>query len=84
MEATVTMPPLTDAQAQNWIAFLRALQGPVGVFQFSAAFCAAYPTSLNNASPVTPRYWCLKSAERKWSIDANRFYGFTFDLLEVV
>ena len=33
LEASVSMPPLTQAQAQNWIAFLMALRGQANVFQ---------------------------------------------------
>ena len=78
MEANVTLPPLHDAVAQEWIVFFRALKGISGVFQFSAAFMAAYPTSLGT------RYWRMKSNVQKWSINENRFYGVSFEIREAI
>ena len=77
-KASVSMPAMTDANAQAWIDFLVALDGIANVFQFSAAFAAQYPASIGT------RYWCLTSDERKWSINANRMYGFQFDIREVL
>jgi hypothetical protein len=77
-KASVSMPAMTDANAQAWIAFLVALDGSANVFQFSAAFAAGYPASIGT------RYWCLDSNERKWSINQSRMYGFQFDIREVL
>ncbi len=77
-KATVTMPAMTDATAQAWIAFLVALDGMANVFQFSTAFAAKYPASIGS------RYWCLNSNERKWSINSNRAYGMQFEIREAI
>ena len=77
-KASVSMPAMTDANAQAWVAFLVALNGSANVFQFSAAFAAQYPLSIGT------RYWCLDSNERKWSINQSRMYGFQFDVREVL
>lgn len=85
MEAIVSLPPLTDAQAQAWVSFLFALQGIANVFQFNSAFVAAYPLSLNNnGSPPVPRYWRLKSNQRKWSVSEARLYGIQFEIREAI
>ncbi len=78
MEASVSLPPLTDAQAIEWIAFLRDLKGVANVFQFTAEFAAAYPDSVGD------RYWRLKSNQRKWSITEARLYGIQFDIMEAL
>jgi len=78
MEASVVMPPMTFVNAQAWVAFLRALQGVGNVFQFSAAFMAAYPADLGS------RYWRLKQNTRKWSISQARLYGLQFEIREAI
>ena len=78
MEATVTMPTLTYSQGQAWIAFLRALKGQACVFQFTAAFIAAFPEVGG-----TGIYWCLKSPSRKWSLSPGKLYGMSFEILQV-
>src|ERR1041385_4715845 len=78
MEASVSLPPLTDAQAQAWIQFLRDLKGMANVFKFSDAFVAAYESSIGN------RYWRLKSNQRKWSISEARVYGISFEIREAL
>ena len=40
MEASVSMPALTHAQAQEWIAFLMALRGQAKVFQLGDPLAA--------------------------------------------
>ena len=83
MEATVTMPPMSDANAQAWITFLRALQGSGNVFQFSGAFAAAFPASISTgSSPSGGRYWRLANNKRSWSISLGSIYGFKFDIIE--
>jgi hypothetical protein len=77
-KASVTMPAMTDTNAQAWVAFLVALNGIANCFQFGAAFAAAYPLSIGS------RYWCLTSNERKWSINSNRAYGMQFEIREVL
>lgn len=84
MKASVSLPPLTDAQAQDWIAFLVALKGVKNVFQFGSAFAAAYPASLKTGSPLSQRYWRLESNERKWSISEARVYGVQFNIIEAI
>lgn len=77
-KANVSMPAMTDANAQAWITFLTSLNGVSNCFQFSTAFAAAYPSSIGT------RYWCLTSNERKWSINTNRMYGIQFEVREVL
>lgn len=77
-KCSVSMPAMTDANAQAWVAFLVALAGGANVFQFGSAFAAAYPLSIGT------RYWCLVSNERKWSINSNRAYGMQFEIREVL
>lgn len=77
MEAVVTMPTLTYAQGQAWIAFLRALRGQAGVFQFTTAFVTAYPEIGSST------YFCLKTPSRKWSVNPGKLYGLSFEILEV-
>src|ERR1700679_3393337 len=57
-EASVSMPWMTTTVAAPWATFIEALKGVTGVFQFSAAICAAYPNELTSDGS-TPRYWCL-------------------------
>jgi len=75
LEASVTMPPMTDATAQAWVQFLKDLKGVANVFQFTAGFQAAFPLSIPNGW-----YWSLKSNERKWSITKAAIYGMQFDI----
>lgn len=84
MEASLSLPPLTDTDAQAWIAFLLALNGVANVFQFSSAFAAAYPASLKTGSPLAQRYWRLKSNQRKWSISEARVYGIQLEIIEAL
>ncbi len=85
MEANVTMPALSDAQAQDWVAFLRALKGQRNVFQFSAAFASAFPASVSDgASPAGQRYWRLKTNAAKWSISLAKIYGIQFECREAL
>jgi len=84
MEASVTMPPMISADAQNWVAFLRNLKGQTGCFQFSAAFVAAYPWMLNPTSISGGLYWALKTPARKWSLTHHRLFGFQFEVAQVL
>jgi hypothetical protein len=81
-ELSVTVPPLNDAEAQPWLAFLAALKGTRNVFQFHTAVCAAYPLTLQGGSPPTPLYWRLKTNERKYTIDPDRYYRIQFEVIE--
>lgn len=84
MRATVHLPPLSDSEAQEWISFLRNLKGVVNVFQFTAAFCNAYPASLTSESPAQDRYWRLAANARGWSLTEARTYGITFECVEAM
>lgn len=77
MEVSVSMPPMTQANAVAWVAFLRALKGVVNVFQFTSAFMAAYPE-------LGSRYWRLKSNTAGWTVANTRLYGVTFEIREAV
>lgn len=78
MEANVSLPPLTATQAEDWITFLRDLKGMANVFQFGAAFAAAYSSSIGS------RYWRLKSNQRKWSVGEARVFGIQFEVMEAL
>ena len=78
MEGSASLPPLTIAQADAWLTFLRDLKGMRNVFQFGAAFAAAYSSSIGS------RYWRLKSNQRKWSITEARLYGIQFEFREAI
>ena len=77
MECSVSMSAMPHAVAQPWVTWLRALQGVMNVFQFGAAFTAAYSGDLGT------RYWRLKSNQRKWSVSEARMYGIHFECVEV-
>ena len=51
LKASVSMPPLTHAQAQQWIAFLMSLRGKSNVFQFGDPL-AVSPQGLAAGVPV--------------------------------
>lgn len=77
MELRVNLPPLQYPYGQEWVSFLRALKGMVGVFQFTAAFTAAYPNDLGT------RYWRLKNnAQGKWTVSKDRVYLISFECRE--
>jgi hypothetical protein len=76
MEATLALPPLTQAQSEAWITFLRAMNGVANVTQFGAAFAAQYASSIGN------RYWRLKKNLRKWSISEARVFGIQLEFIE--
>ena len=84
MAGSVSLPPLTRAQAADWVAFLEDLQGVVNVFQFGAAFAAAYPETLMAGSPPAQRYWRLKSNESSWRVEADRYTRITFEVREAL
>ena len=52
LEASVTMPPMTHAQAQAWIAFLMQLQGQAGTFQLGDPL-AKTPRGSASGTPLT-------------------------------
>jgi len=82
LEASVTMPPLKLADAQNWFTFLQTLQGPLNVFQFSAAFVSAYSFILAGSSPLGGWYWRLAKPARKISLTHQRVFGLQFDVIK--
>ena len=84
LEANVQLPPMLLADANNWLAFLQALHGPVNTFQFSSAFVAAYPLFLKGGSPLASLYWRLKSNSAKYSLNHQRVFGFQFEILQVL
>src|SRR4051794_28311310 len=59
MEGSISLPPLTQAQAALWIAFLESCKGTACVFQFPSAFAAAFPETLTSDG-TAQRYWRLK------------------------
>lgn len=75
---SISMPPIDYTHAQDWIAFLISLRGSSKVFQFTAAFRAAYPNDFGDT------YWCLAKNDVSWSVGENRYYGFSFEIEEVL
>ena len=63
--------------AQDWIDFLVNLRGMANVFQFGAAFTAAYPKTVPSG-----KYYRLTTNERKYSLSAARIYGIQFECRE--
>ena len=51
LSASVSMPALTNAQAQEWIAFLMALRGQANVFQLGDPLAVA-PRGTGSGTPV--------------------------------
>ena len=76
MTLRVNLPPMVYTYGQEWVAFLRSLKGVVGVFQFTAAFMAAYPNDLGS------RYWKLTSNQRNWTVSKDRVYLISFECRE--
>lgn len=81
-EISVTLPPMNDADAQAWLTFLAALKGQANVFQFGTAVCAAYPGTLMGGSPAAALYWRLKSNDRTYKIDPDRYYRIQFEAIQ--
>ena len=77
MEAKVSMPPMKQSDGENWVAFLRSLQGMANVFQFGSAFVAKYPE-------IGTRYWRLKGNLRSWTVTKDRVYLISFDVIEAI
>lgn len=73
-EISVSMPPMKQSDAIAWVAFLVALKGVAGVFQFGSTFAAAYAETVPSGT-----YWRLKSNIRKWSVSQARTYGIQFE-----
>lgn len=81
MEASVSLPPLTQTQAASWVAFLKACKGVTNVFQFPAGLAAAFPESLTSDG-TAQRYWRLKTNQARWSLRQAAIYGITFEIRE--
>ena len=80
LEASITLPPMTQTEALPWVNFLLSLNGQAGVFQFANALLASLIPAAANASG----YWRLKSNSRKWSVGEALIYGFQFDIREAL
>ena len=83
-ELSVTLPPLSDSEAQPWLAFLSALKGSRNVFQFGADVCARYSATLMSGTPATALYWRLKNNDRKYTIDPDRYYRIQFEVIQAL
>src|SRR3954462_9195353 len=81
-ELSVSVPAMSDTDAQPWLTFLAALKGTRNVFQFPSAVVTRYPLTLQGGSPPEALYWRLKAKQRKYSIDPDRFYRIQFEVLE--
>jgi hypothetical protein len=83
MEASISLPPMTQSKATPWITFLQSLNGIVNVFQFPAGLAAQYPESFTSDG-TNQRYWRLKSNTTSWSIKPVSIYGLTFEIREAI
>lgn len=80
LEMNVTMPPMTETQAANWVNFLISLNGVANVFQITDS---TWLSLIPSAADVNG-YWRLKTNPAKWSINDGVVYGFQFDLREAI
>lgn len=78
-EASLDLPPLTQSQADEWLAFLISCRGPLCVFQLSPALAALVPTGIAPAG-----YWRLKDNANKWSVTPIPIYGLHFNIREAL
>jgi hypothetical protein len=82
LEASVSMPKMSSTSASSWVTFLRALKGPLCVFVFPTALCAAFPNELTTDGS-TPRYFRLKpGSQPHWQIGIGPTYSITFEIRE--
>lgn len=79
LTARVTMPPMNYANFQNWIAFLKSLDGSANVFQFTSAFQAAYPNDVGAGV-----YWRLKENTVTYNLDIGKIYRVSFEIRQAI
>ena len=80
MEASVTLPPMSETDAADWVTFFRACKGKACVFTLAnATFAGLVP-----AGAVPGTYWGLKNNVSKWSITDGIRYGFQFECREAI
>lgn len=79
LEFRVNMAPMNFATFQNWIAFLKDLDGQANVFEFSSALTAAYPNDFPSGA-----YWRLISNTVRYTINQNHLYSLTFDIRQAI
>jgi len=78
-EASLDLPPLTQPQAAQWLAFIVACKGPLNVFQLPPLLAALVP-----AGVAPGGYWSLKNPSNKWSITPLPLYGMHFEIREAL
>ena len=83
MEATVTLPPMSESDAQAWVTFLRSCRGSACVFALPTAGSPSF-ASLVPSGAVPGGYWCLKANQNKWSVNDGVIYGFSFPIREAI
>ena len=83
LEADVQLPILNLPDFADWVEFIQALHGPANVFQFTAAFVAAYPFLLQGGSPLASLYWALKETTNQYTLTHQRKGGLQFSVLQV-
>ena len=79
MEASLTLPPLTQSQATDWVNFLVSCRGVTCVFALPATLAALVP-----AGKVPAGYWRLLKNQSKWSVQVAKIYGIQFDIREAI
>jgi hypothetical protein len=79
LEASLQLPPLTQAQASAWMAFLVACRGIACVFQLQPFLVSLFPSGLAPGG-----YWRLKSNQNKWSVTPAIIYGMQFEIREAI
>jgi hypothetical protein len=83
MELQVTLPPMSQTDAQAWVTFLRSCRGIACVFQLPTTGTPSF-ASLVPSGAVPAGYWCLKNNQNKWSITDGLIHGFQFVIREAL
>ena len=78
-EASLELPPLSQSQANTWLAFLISCRGPMCVFQLPSLLAGLVPSGM-----APNGYWRLKNTANKWSVTLPLLYGLHFDIREAL
>jgi len=78
---TIQVPPITEAAASAWTEFFEDLNGMVNTFNLDV------DKGLQTIFPhITDTSVAFRLAEPniRWDIDTAKFFGFSFDAIEVI
>jgi hypothetical protein len=80
MELSVTMPAMSQLEAQPWVDFLISCRGMASVFQIAnSTWLGLIPATAN-----VNGYWRLKSNSVKWSVNEALLVGLEFQIREAI